>query len=531
MSWQKGCAETCRESGLWFDDAAFSACSCRSEVEIAVRLKGQKRAILSRARVTASHRWLGCFGALAIAVTAPRWRLSGVAWRLSVPGVPHDGVRPFTAIVFLVGVALLSMGWIGLMAAVEQTRDNPRQKMRTVLLACAFWFVPVLLGPPLLSSDVYSYGAEGEMVTQGLDPTSGAMADLVQGPFVARTDPIWRLSAGNGYGPVFMGTAAALVTVSGHDPDLSVWLFKLLALTGVALAGWGITRLARQHGVDPALAVAFGIANPIVVLHVVGGAHNDGMLMGLLCAGAALAGAGRWRWGVTLMAMGAAVKLPGAAAIVLLAWCRPPLAAAIKERIRSVAMALAGSFAVILVWCLVVGIGFGWVGAMRNAGTTKGTLAVTTQIGFVVTDLLRGAGWDTNSDLWIGIFRLLGLALAGVACVILLHRSPQIGAVRATALALLAVVLCGPVVWPWYLGPALALLGTVDVGRWRASAIVLTCALSAEVFPTGVNSRPVGESSHLLSLLFIVAIGAGAYWAPRIVDWWLAGHSEPAGVD
>ena len=36
----------------------------------------------------------------------------------------------------------------------------------------AIWCVPVLLGPPMLSNDVYSYASQGEMASRGLDPTA-----------------------------------------------------------------------------------------------------------------------------------------------------------------------------------------------------------------------------------------------------------------------------------------------------------------------------------------------------------------------
>ena len=46
------------------------------------------------------------------------------------------------------------------------------------------------------------------MVTKGIDPTTGDMSRLHFGDYISRTDPVWRVSRGNPYGPVQMGTAA-----------------------------------------------------------------------------------------------------------------------------------------------------------------------------------------------------------------------------------------------------------------------------------------------------------------------------------
>jgi alpha-1,6-mannosyltransferase len=38
-------------------------------------------------------------------------------------------------------------------------------------------------------------------------------------------------------------------------------------------------------GADPDRALWWGAANPLVLFHVVGGAHNDGLMVGLMAAG------------------------------------------------------------------------------------------------------------------------------------------------------------------------------------------------------------------------------------------------------
>jgi alpha-1,6-mannosyltransferase len=501
-------------------------------LELAPSAPAAQRRALARPYV-----WLGLAGSLLIAVTAPLWRLSGPTWRFSIPGVPHNGERPITAIMFVIGASMLSIAWLGLISRVERSTLPERDRTRVVIVTALLWFAPVLLGPPLLSSDIYSYAAEGEMASRGIDPTADAIYRLQYGDYITRTDPLWRQSNGNPYGPVQMGSAAAIVQATGHDIDLTLWGLRLLAVGSVLASVWGLSEIARHYGVSPPIAVAIGIANPISVLHLVGGAHNDALLMALVATGCALALRGRWRLGVLFMALATGVKLPAAAAIVYLGWERAGLGAVLKDRARVIGKALAVSAALIGALCIVVGIGlFGWIASMQNAGKTMGTLSLTTRIGYVVGSIFRLVGLPADDSTWISLFRLAGLATAGFVCLRLLGLTRRIGAVQCAAISMMAVVLLGPVVWPWYLAPAIALLGAAGVGRWRPALLVLTVSFAFEVFPRG-NSRlsgpkPVLESSHFVSLGLIILIAVLTVAAPYAVEWWRSlGNEERPGTD
>jgi alpha-1,6-mannosyltransferase len=147
------------------------------------------------------------------------------------------------------------------------------------------------------------------------------------------------------------------------------------------------------------VAVAIGIANPIAVLHLVGGAHNDALLLALLSTGLALALRGRWPLGVLCMALATGVKLPAAAAIIYLGWERAGIGAALKRRISVIGKALACSAALIAGLCVFGRIGlFGWIASMQNAGKTMGTLSLTTRVGYVVSSLFRLVGLPSTDS-------------------------------------------------------------------------------------------------------------------------------------
>ena len=478
-----------------------------------------------RRALVGPYRWLGFGASVLVAATMPLWKLAGRTWRLTLPGLPHNGERPITAIVFVVAVGVLAIAWFGLISRVERSQLSERDRTRAVVATAALWFAPLLLGPPLLSSDVYSYAAEGAMVTQHLDPTAQEMYKLyyrdLTRDYVVHTDPVWRQSPGNPYGPVQMGTAAAIVDGSGFNYGLTLWGLRFLALGAVLASVWGISEIARHYGVDPPTAVAIGIANPITVLHLVGGAHNDAFLMAFLVTGCAFALRGRWPLGVVFLGLATGVKLPAAAAVVYLGWQRLGGSAAVRDRLRVIGQALAATGAAMIGLCVLIGISLtGWVASIQNSGKTMGTLSFTTRLGYVVASLFRFVGLPSSNDTWIALFRYGGLALAAYICLRLLAVTKRIGAVQAAAISMLAVVLLGPVVWPWYMAPAIALLGAAGVGRWRPSLLVLTASFAFEVFPVGQNTKPVLEGSHFVSLALILLIAVLTVAAPFAVEWW-----------
>src|SRR5207248_11666439 len=112
-------------------------------------------------------------------------------------------------------------------------------------------------------------------------------------------------------------------------------------------------------------------------------------------------------------------------------------------------------------------------------------------------------------------------------CLGLLRFTDRIGAVQCAAIAMLAVVLLGPVVWPWYLAPAIALLGAAGVGRWRPALLVLTISFAFEVLPVGPKSKPVLEGSHFVSLGLILLIATLTIAAPFAVEWWRESREPP----
>ena len=139
----------------------------------------------------------------------------------------------------------------------------------------------VLLAPPLISTDVFSYQAYARMgASYGANP-------YLSGPHAIALDPVFPYIGAKWsyipsvYGPVFTLLSYLLAPLS---IAASVGVYKTLA----AVASLGIVALvwngARVRGSDPRRAAALVGLNPLLVIYGVGGGHND-LLMLLAAVG------------------------------------------------------------------------------------------------------------------------------------------------------------------------------------------------------------------------------------------------------
>lgn len=484
---------------------------------------------------------VGFVGSLTIVATAPVWYLARPSdpWRLTIPGIPHgttnqaeSALSSWTAgTIFVIGVILMTLGWMGLIGRAERQRGRERRRLIMVVAVIALWATPLLFAPPLLSNDAYSYAAQGELASRGIDPTAHGPVYLLDGTFMIGADPVWRNSPAP-YGPVWIGLSESVVEVTGHNAASAVWGFRALAVLGVVMSAAGIALIARSYKVSPAVAVALGIGNPLVLLHLIGGSHNDALMLGFLALGLAAFRRDRKVLTVVLVALAVAVKLPALVALVYIGWAWAGRGAPLKTRIGWIARAVGGAVAIIAALSVIVGIGPGWVIALQGTNSVLSTFSVTTKLGFVVSEASHLIGLGVNENIVVGLFRFVGLVLAAGFALFLLVRTERLGVVRCVGLALVGVILLGPVVWPWYLPAGFAILAAAGLGRWRASYFVVSFAACLLVFPRSVNAVPsLLGWQHLLGLGVVVLVGVLAYNAPKLDEWAQDRRRSRMGLD
>jgi hypothetical protein len=468
----------------------------------------------------------GFAGSVLIVGTSPVWKGAPPGWRLEVPGLYGltTGNSFLAAATFVIGVLLMALGWLGLVGHTTRRVGPEGQRLKLVIAVALLWAIPFMLAPIQLSSDAYSYGAQGDLASLGYDPSvvgPNALPIHASNPFWRASDSVWR-DAPAPYGPVAVGTEKAIVTVTGFNVNSAMWGFRALAVLGVVLSGIGVFVIARKRGVSGPYAVAFAVANPLVLIHLIGGAHNDALMMGFLVLGMAAFETGRKILAVVLITLGVCVKLPAILALAFIAWNWKGADAHWKERIKAFPLVGAITAGLTAVLCLAAGIGLGWIGALKSTGTVYSTFSVFTKLGFLTADLLGVIGIHVNSLHAVDIARAIGLLVATVGMAVILVRSPRLGVTKSVGLASVLLIVCGPVIWPWYLPAGFALLAASGMRRYRPSVIVLIIAASVFVFPTSVDPiEGLSRYQHWLGMGAVVGIAGlciGAQYVARLVE-------------
>lgn len=424
---------------------------------------------------------------------------------------------------YLAGLVLLGWAWWRL---GDRLRRGARPGLRWLLLTGALWAIPLLVAPPLGSRDVYAYACQAAVWLDGHDPYEvGAAAGGC--PWLAAVPPVWQESTAP-YGPVALfGSVAAVAlarAVTGGEVGLlvAVGALRAVALAGALLVAWFLPRLARAGRVDPVGAAWLGLVTPLVALHVVAGAHNDALVAGLVVAGLALAvSAGTWRLAGAGAALGLAVAVKVTAVAAL-----PFLALLAFGPTRSYRRAAALLFAAVAAFGAVsLGTGLGWVRGLAGTGELAQWSSLPTGLGMAVGYGLWGLGWPEAYDPVVALARVAGLAVLAVVAVALLRRAWRRAAdprsvVAAAGATLGAVVLLGPVFYPWYAVTPLAVLAASATGpearRWLAGG---TLALTALVLPSGLG---VPVLTKLPGALLVAAGAVALSW------WWLRRRREPS---
>ena len=88
----------------------------------------------------------------------------------------------------------------------------------------------------------------------------------------------------------------------------------------MALLIWAAPRVARHVGANGAAALWICVLNPLVIIHLMGGVHNEMLMVGLMMAAIALTFSGHHVWGVSLIAVAVAVKATAGLALPFMVW-------------------------------------------------------------------------------------------------------------------------------------------------------------------------------------------------------------------
>ena len=428
---------------------------------------------------------------------------SGRLW--SVPTVP---VRPAVGLLpalflFYGGMIVLVRSWLKL----RRKQLTQGLSLAALALIVFLWAMPLLAGPPLGSRDVYAYAAQGRLAEQGFDVYREGPASLGEDdPVLAPVDPLY-LDAPVVYGPVFVYMSSQIAGVTGDGVIKAVLAHRLMAVIGLLVTAVAVHDLARGLGRDPMDALVLGFANPLVLLHLVSGAHNEAIMLAFLVSGVTIGRrGGAWRHvGFALCAMAAAIKLPAILAVAFLGWPWVIAGRSLLSKAGRLALAATEALVVIALAGRLTGWGWGWVDAITNSEPVDAYLSLTRLAGGAVV-LVTGV----DAAAVLGVARLAGLAVAMGVTLLLLVRG-RAGWPVALAWSLLIWAVLHSTTQPWYLTWGIMLLAATSAGE-RNRSFVVGCAVAAfVVLPVGPQLgwlvlEDSGTASLVLGLVLLLLL-------------------------
>jgi hypothetical protein len=335
---------------------------------------------------------------------------------------------------------------------------------RVVLVAIGVVHLLVLLGPPLASTDAFSYQAYARMgATYAINPYTHAPAAISLDPVYSYIGAKWSLVTPSAYGPVF---TVATYLLAPLTIATSVFAYKgIAALASLALVAV-VWRCARLRDIDPVKAVALVGLNPLLVIYGVGGGHND-LLMLLAMIGGVYAVLASREWvggGLSVLAIG--IKLTAG---LVLPFALADGGPAGRPRGGRARLALGAGVALAALAALSFGVfgagSFHMLGAIVRSQREGGWLGIP---GFISSKM----GLPT-------VGHIAGFVLAGVFAVTfcwLLRRvwRGQLDWIAGAAWAMLAMLVASSSLLPWYVAWLLPLAALGRDRRLATTAIVFT---------------------------------------------------------
>jgi alpha-1,6-mannosyltransferase len=388
-----------------------------------------------------------------------------------------------------------------------------------------FWLAPLLLSVPVFSRDTYSYLAQGALLRDGLDPYAVGPVDNVNS-LLDNVSPIWTTTTAP-YGPAFILIAKFVTLIVGDHVVAGTMLLRLCMLPGLVLLIWAAPRVARRIGANGPAALWICVLNPLVIIHLMGGVHNEMLMVGLMMAAIALTLGDRPGWGVTLIALAVAVKATAGIALPFMVWMWMHR---LREKrqlgpVRAFAVATAASAAIFVavfaVVSLLAGVGLGWLTALAGSVKIINWLTLPTAAANLV-NVIGGLFLPVNFYAVLEVTRIIGVATIAIALPLLWwrYRHDDREALTGIAAAMLVVVLFVPAALPWYYTWPLAILSALAQSR---AGIAVIAGFSTWIM---VIFKPDG-SHGMYSWIHVLLATACALTA-----WYSLSHTaEPADAE
>lgn len=419
-----------------------------------------------------------------------------------------------SSILLWLGVGLILAAWLWL---GRRLIDGRGVSEYTLIASTGFWLAPLMCSVPLFSRDAYSYLAQGALLRDGFDPYSVGPIENPN-PLLDDVSSVWTTTPAP-YGPAFILIAKFVTLIAGDNVVPGTILLRLCMLPGLALLIWAAPRVARHVGASGAVALWICVLNPLVIVHLMGGVHNEMLMIGLMMAGIALTLSRHHISGAALIAVAVAIKATAMLALPFMVWVW--MRHLPGNRLRAFAVASAASITTLGVVFAVLsglaGVGLGWLTALAGSARVINWLTIPT----AVANLANAIGGAFLPVSFYGVLdatRLIGMVVIAITLPLLWWRFRHTDreALQGIAWAMVVVVLFAPAALPWYYTWPLAVASALVQSR---PAIALIAGFSTWIMVIFKPDGAHGMYSWLHVLLATACAVATWSWIHRETPW------------
>ncbi|SNT50065.1 Protein of unknown function [Actinomadura meyerae] len=391
-------------------------------------------------------------------------------------------VHPSPYLVIGLVVAGIVASTAGLALCFAAVRKGWRVRALPLAAAGLLAAVAFMCMPPVGSTDHLNYASYGRMAATGHDPYATSAEDLSRDP-VAGAPEEWRTTP-SVYGPIATGEQALAAWIGDGSVRLTVFVMSVVNVLAFAVTALILYRSSKSEERRLRTALLW-TCNPLVLFHLVAGAHNDVLAIAPMVAALAVFGP-RAGWARSLAAgalagAGAAIKLPAALVAGGPAWALLRSARA-GHRWRAL-----GRFAALACGAAAVtAVSYLLAGPHSLDQVREASDMVSFATPWHLLDESLGAG--SQRDVIKTGAMLLGLVLF----VLLVRALPREGVDedrRVTAALVLAWLLAAPYALPWYDGFGWAVLALLPWARIDWILLAHTAALSLAYLPARAPAR------------------------------------------
>ncbi|MQA10298.1 MAG: DUF2029 domain-containing protein [Pseudonocardiaceae bacterium] len=443
---------------------------------------------------------LAAVGAGGVLISDPLVGHGPLSW------VRYGHGRAMAIVTLYAGFALAVWAWVRLGRHVLAGRVGAKP----VLVAAGCWMAPLVFSPPVFTRDVFSYIGQGMQTLLGHNPYDLGPIVLENMPVIVQNvHPFWQTTPAP-YGPLFLLIAKSLVSITGNNMIFGVILMRLSIMTGLGLVLWALPRLCQRLGGRLPVALWLALASPLTVVHLVGGPHNEALMIGFLAFGVLMMLERKHVLGIGLVTAAMAVKATAGFALPFMVWIwarHLDHSSPVKRFLRAGASAVT---VFLVVFTAITFATFGW--PHYNLGWLEGLEAPTRIVNYLniptgigeLAHTLFGWLFTDSATIFVNVVRALAMvALLGfVLRQWWLARDGGTDAVRRTAMVLLAVAILSPPTLPWYLTWGFTLAAAMP---WKQRHLATVVGVS--VFLT-LTYTPAGEDQMYTWPLMLVVVAA-----------------------